>query len=310
MRRKYLPIARPHSRRCNPQPVVLFGCLLGLLAFGACTPAGTDALDEPAPRQATSASTADALRPKLVGDAAPTELTLSGEILTDGNRTARVFPLVGGQVVQVAVELGDEVRWGQPLAVLSSGEITSLQNEHTASTADLAVARKNLAVAEELYQAGLSAEQEVYRARMEVTRAVGTATKHQRQLSVYGMRHEGTYVLHAPLAGFITEKHLTTGLRFTTANVASAFTVANLDSVWVMANVFETDLTRVQLDQPVEIITLSSPDQRLHGRINKVFHVLDHDSKVMKVRCTLPNPGHQLKHGMHARVRILSPAPN
>jgi cobalt-zinc-cadmium efflux system membrane fusion protein len=92
--------------------------------------------------------------------------------------------------------------------------------------------------------------------------------------------------------------------------VASAFTVANLDSVWVMANVFETDLTRVQLGQPVEIITLSSHDQRLHGRINKVFHVLDHDSKVMKVRCTLPNPGHQLKHGMHARVRILAPAPN
>lgn len=302
MTRKYLPIAAPRGHRHSSPKAALAGCLLGMLALGACTPTGTDVLDEPEPRTAAT----DAVRPEPVVEVAPAELVLSGEITADGNRTARVFPLVGGQVVKVAVELGDEVRQGQPLAVLSSGEIASLQNQSTAGTADLAVARKNLAVAEELYQAGLSAAQEVYKARKEVERAAGAATKNQRQLGVYGIGRDGTYVLRAPLAGFITEKHLTTGLRFTAANVESAFTMANLDSVWVMANVFETDLTRVRLGQPVKITTLSYPDQPLRGRIDKLFHLLDHDSKVMKVRCVLPNPGHQLKPGMHAQMRVLA----
>ncbi|WP_201986662.1 efflux RND transporter periplasmic adaptor subunit [Hymenobacter rubidus] len=276
----------------------LIGCaLLGAL-LSSCEEASEE-LTPPAPQQAASTSAQSA--PEAVA-----ALELSGEIAADGNRMARVFPRVGGEVVRVNVELGDEVRQGQVLAVLRSSEIANLQNQHTAGTADLAVARKNLAVVEELYQAGLSSEQEVYKARIEVARATGTTAKNQQQLGVYGVGKDGLYELRAPIAGFITEKNLAAGLRFTAANLQAAFTVANLDSVWVMANVFESDLTQVHRGQALEITTLSYPDQPLHGRIDKLFHLLDHDSKVLKARCTLPNPGHQLKPGMHAHVRVLA----
>jgi cobalt-zinc-cadmium efflux system membrane fusion protein len=268
--------------------------------LGACAESPIDELNQPDSEPQTSAVATAAPEP-----AAP-ELVLSGEIAADGNRTARVFPLVGGQVVRVGAELGDEVRQGQVLAVLKSNEIADLQNQHTAGTADLAVARKNLSVAEELYQAGLAAEQDVYKARTEVARATGNDTRNQRQLGVYSIAKSGLNELRAPLAGYVIEKNLAPGLRFTTANMQTAFTVANLDSVWVMANVFEADLDRVHKGQALEITTLSYPDKPLRGRIDKVFHVLDHDSKVMKVRCTLPNPGHQLKPGMHAQVRVLT----
>ncbi|MGY3090762.1 cobalt-zinc-cadmium efflux system membrane fusion protein [Hymenobacter sp. UYAg731] len=271
--------------------------MLGLLTFPACTPADADAMDEPAPQAVVTES-------KTTTAPAPAELVLSGEIAADANRTARVFPRVGGQVLAVGVDLGDEVRQGQVLAVLQSREIAELQNQSTAGTADLAVARKNLAVAEELFQDGLGAEQDLVRARAELARATGTATRNQRQLDTYGMGQGGQYELKSPVAGYVIEKNLAAGLRFNAANVPAAFTVANLDSVWVMANVFEADLRQVRRGQAVEITTLSYPDQPLHGRINQLFHFLDHESKVMKVRCTLPNPGHLLKPGMHAQVRV------
>ncbi|GAB3670756.1 hypothetical protein GCM10027594_34750 [Hymenobacter agri] len=280
-----------------------FAAALGLLTAAACTPSDADALDEPAPQ-------AVVLQSKTAPEAAAEPLVLSGEIAADANRTARVFPRVGGQVLRVGVELGDQVKQGQVLAVLQSPEIAELQNQRTTGTADLGVARKNLAVAEELFQNGLAAGQDVYKARAELARAQAAATRNHRQLDTYGMASGSHYELKAPVAGYVIEKNLAAGLRFNAANVPAAFTVANLDSVWVMANVFEADLSQVHRGQPVEITTLSYPDQPLYGRIDQVFRVLDHESKVMKVRCTLPNPGHLLKPGMHAQVRVLASPTN
>ena len=272
------------------------GLLAGVLALGACSSPVTEALETLAPEPDSAASA-----PAPASDAG---LLLTGTIEANANHTVRVFPLVGGAVAHMGVELGDEVRRGQVLAVLRSGEIADLQNQRLASASDLAVARKNLAVAEELHQAELVPEQDVYRARKAVEQAAGTSAKIGRQLGVYGVSASGAYTLRAPIAGFVTEKNLTAGMRFTTSHIQSAFTVANLDSIWVLANVFEADLSRVRLGQEVEITTLSYPNAPLRSRINRVFNVLDHDSKVLKVRCTLANPGHRLKPGMHAMVRL------
>jgi cobalt-zinc-cadmium efflux system membrane fusion protein len=300
------PILTPEIARPLRRPAIgPRGLLLGALALNACATPEAEVAKAGAPIQAVSQygpAEAAALE-------TPSELVLSGEIAADADHTARVFPRVGGEVLRVGADLGDEVRQGQVLAQLRSSEIADLQNQHTAATADLAVATKNLAVAAELHQAGISAEQDVYKAEKEVQRAAGTATKSQRQMGVYGVANGSTYTLRAPLAGYIIEKNLTPGMRFTAAQVQAAFTVANLDQVWVMASVFETDLSRVRVGQAVEITTLSYPDAPLQGRIDRVSNVLDHESKALQVRCVLANPGHCLKPGMHAQVRVLDTAP-
>ena len=74
------------------------------------------------------------------------ELTLSGQIATNGDKTVRVYPLVGGVVEQLTVELGDHVTKGQVLAVIRSGEIADLQNQSSTAGTDLAIAQKNLSV--------------------------------------------------------------------------------------------------------------------------------------------------------------------
>ncbi|MDO7852759.1 efflux RND transporter periplasmic adaptor subunit [Hymenobacter convexus] len=283
------------------------GLFLGALALGACSSPQAETAEEITPGLPVSQFEGPAAASAARAEAQP-ELVLSGEIAADADHTARVFPRVGGEVLRVGVDLGDEVRAGQVLAVLKSSEIAEFQNQHTAATADLAVATKNLAVAEELHQAGLSAAQDVYKARKEMQRAAGTATKSRRLLGTYGVAPGATYRLTAPLAGYIMEKKLSPGMRFNAADLQAAFTVANLDQVWVLANVFESDMGRVHEGQAVEITTLSYPDAPVRGRIDRVYHVLDHESKTMTVRCVLANPGHLLKPGMHAQVRVLPEA--
>jgi cobalt-zinc-cadmium efflux system membrane fusion protein len=232
------------------------------------------------------------------------ELAFSGQVVSNGDQTAKVFPLVGGVVEDLKVELGDHVTKGQLLAVVRSGEIADVQNQSSLAGTDLAIARKNLTVAEDQFAAGLISERDLVLARQEARKATGNATKSRKQLGIYGVSSEGRYTIKAPISGFITEKNVTENMQYNDDNVDHFFTIANLDEVWVMANVFESDIAKVKLGDGVLVTTLSYPDKPLRGKIDKLFNVLDPDSKVMKVRVRLANPGYLLKPAMYAQVRI------
>ena len=64
------------------------------------------------------------------------ELTLVGRIIADENRVIEVFPLVGGNVESVKIELGDYVRKGQTLATIRSGEVADFERQNTQAEAE------------------------------------------------------------------------------------------------------------------------------------------------------------------------------
>ena len=232
------------------------------------------------------------------------ELTFSGQVVTNGDQTTKVSPLVGGVVEKLNVELGDHVTKGQVLAVIRSGEIADIQNQGSTAGTDLAIAQKNLAVAEDQFKAGLAAERDVVLARQELQKAQSNLGKTRKQLSVYGVLKDGYYSVTAPISGFITEKNVTQNMQYTAAGAESFFTIANLDQIWVMANVFESDIAKVHVGEDADVTTLAYPDKHFVGKIDKVFNVLDPDSKVLRVRVRLPNPGYALKPEMYAQVRL------
>jgi cobalt-zinc-cadmium efflux system membrane fusion protein len=117
---------------------------------------------------------------------------------------------------------------------------------------------------------------------------------------------DGHYTITAPISGFITDKNVTENMQYTTASAGNFFTIADLDQVWVLANVFEADIANVKLGYQADITTLSYPDKHFIGVVDKVFNVLDPDSKALKVRIKLANPGYLLKPEMYAQVRILN----
>ncbi|MBR7949971.1 efflux RND transporter periplasmic adaptor subunit [Microvirga sp. STR05] len=242
----------------------------------------------------------DTVRNELIRN----ELNLSGQIATNGDKTVQVYPLVGGVVEQLTVELGDHVTKGQVLAVIRSGEIADLQNQNSSALTDLAIAQKNLSVLEDQYAAGLASERDVSLARQELRKAQGNVGKSRKQMAIYGVSADGTYTLRAPISGFITEKNVTNHMQFNDDNVGSLFTVSNLDDVWIMANVFEADIAKVKEGYTADVTTLAYPDQHFTGRIDKVFNVLDPESKVMRVRVRLENPGYLLKPEMYAQIKV------
>ncbi len=232
------------------------------------------------------------------------ELKLSGKITANEDKVAKVFPRVDGHIVKLNVQLGDYVSAGQTLAIIKSRQIADLDNDLNSAVSNIQILKKNLDVAEELFKSGLGAEKEVVTARQELQKGESELRRVRETLKVYDVGKETTYLLKSPISGFVVEKNAVEQMDFNIENIDHFFTISNMTDVWVIADVYETDMNKVKLGYECNITTLADPDRILKGRIDKIFNVLDPESRVMKVRVRLPNPNFALKPQMFASVMV------
>ncbi|MBD2752221.1 efflux RND transporter periplasmic adaptor subunit [Spirosoma validum] len=232
------------------------------------------------------------------------ELTLVGKVVADENRVIKVFPLVGGNVEAVNVELGDYVRKGQSLASIRSGEVADLERQSIQAQSDLLVAEKNLRVAQDLFETKLTSQREVVGAQKEVEKAQAEATRIKEVFKIYGIGKASMYTVKAPIDGYVIEKNVNRDMQLRSDNADNLFTIGQISEVWVLANVNESDIRRVRVGMDASIQTLSYPDEIFQGKVDKIYTVLDPNTKAMTVRIRLNNRGMKLRPEMHATVTL------
>lgn len=232
------------------------------------------------------------------------ELNLTGKITFNQDKVVKVFPLVGGHIEAVKADLGAYVQAGQVLAIIRSGEMADVEQQAIAAKGGLAVAQKNMQVTEDMAQGGLASQRDVVAAREQLQAAKGELNRVNERRGILGSKGSSVYVVKAPVSGFVVEKSASQGMELRSDDPENLFTISNLDHVWVMANVYESDLANVHEGDKARITTLSYPDKVFTGRVDKVFNVLDPDSKTEKVRITLSNADNTLKPEMFANVTV------
>jgi len=232
------------------------------------------------------------------------ELTLTGKISFNEDKVARVFPLAGGFVRDLNVELGDHVKKGQVMAIIRSPEIAGFTREGSAAKSQVHVAEKNAQVATELYKSGNISEIELISAQKDLENAQSELARIQAVLDMYGAQSGSVYPIKSPVSGVIVQKNIALNMELRTEDISPVFIVGDLDDVWVLANVYESDITKIKEGYNAEITTISYPDKVFHGKIDKIFSLMDAQSKVVKARVTLKNPDFELKPEMFANVKV------
>jgi len=89
-------------------------------------------------------------------------------------------------------------------------------------------------------------------------------------------------------------------------NGTNLFTVSDLNVIWVIADVYESDLSKVNIGDPVDITTLAYPDKTFKGTVQKINSLLDPVSKTLKLRIVLNNTDGLLKPEMFTIVKVHS----
>jgi cobalt-zinc-cadmium efflux system membrane fusion protein len=244
------------------------------------------------------------------------ELSLSGKITFNEDHVVQIFPFIGGHVTDVKISLGDYVQKGQLLATINSTEMAGYNSELQSAKSELEIAKKNLEVTTDMRNGGVASEKDLITARADYEKALAQYNKINDIYRIYGNSvnsdesTESEFNIKSPISGFIVSKNINAGMEIRPDNGNSLFTISDLKVVWVMANVYETDLDKIKLNDEVEVSTLSYPDKKFKGKIDKISNVLDPATNVLSVRISLPNNDYSLKPGMFTHVSVLFPGKN
>ena len=246
-----------------------------------------------------------------------------GTVVPNQRAVAEITTLVRGRVVDVYVDLGQEVKAGDLLAILYSSELGLAQSGYLKAVAKLYVAERAFKRAQSLLEEKVIGLAEMQRREGDMISARAEKRESQDRLRLLGMNdeqigrldREQTIQSHvpilAPFDGRIIVRNLTKGEVVETTE--KLFVVADLSEVWVIANIPEKDIPYIHQDQlkhgqTVEVIVTTYPNQIFHGKITYVGDVLDPATRTMRLRLELPNADRKLKPEMYATIRVYSDA--
>ena len=232
------------------------------------------------------------------------ELKLFGKVTADNDKMAHVYPITGGIVASINVELGDYVTQGQLLAVVKSSEVADFQRQLLDAKSDVALAEKNLQVAKDLFTGKLNSEKDVLASEKELEKAHAELTRINEVYSIYHLKQGSEYRITAPISGFIINKDITQNEELRSDRAEEVFVIAQINDVWVLANVNESNISKVALGYEADVQTISYADKIFRGKVDKIFNVIDPTTKAMKILVKINNPDLLLKPEMNATINL------
>ncbi len=229
-------------------------------------------------------------------------------------RTVAVKSKASGEIIELNIETGQEVKAGQLLAVIDPRQP---RNNLAQAEADLEVAKSQLAIAttkqaraDTLYHNGAIAETEVEDAHLAFVTARAQVVRAQAALDIARDQMDDTRV-RAPVDGTIITKDVELGtvISSPTRDVGGGsvlFTMANLDTVQIRTLVDETDIGKVRPGLPATIDVDAYPSRSFSGHVLKIEPqaTIDQNVTMFPALVRIANPEHLLLPGMNAEVEI------
>jgi membrane fusion protein, heavy metal efflux system len=258
----------------------------------------------------------EALNRKLVVEQAhfesvQSELQVPGIIEADPVSMVRIFPPVTGHLIRIEVQLGEAVREGQLLALLSAPDFMQAQSDFIKARSNLNLTAKQLRREQALYDAKIAANADLENAQANYEQAKSDFDTAVSVLHSYGFDPDRDpfgepFRLISPVSGKVVDMATGKG-EFKTDPTQSMMTVADLSHVWLTASVQEKDLHLLKVGQQVSAKLNAYEGDPIEGKVINIGDLLDPDLRATKVRVVLDNPEGRFKPGMFATVLLKQP---
>ena len=239
----------------------------------------------------------------------------SGAVDFDNDQATSVLAPFGGPVARLLVSPGDQVRAGDPLAVVDSPDFAVAISTYRKALATALTDRRLADLDKDLIQHHGVAQREEEQAQTDAANAeadrdaalqglVAMNIDPQVIRDIQGGRpvSRPTGMIRSPIAGTVVEKLITPG-QLLTAGTTPCFTVADLSRVWVMAQLFGADLASVSVGDVAEVETGVATNS-FAGTVDNISAQVNPDTRSVLVRVVVDNPGGFLKKQMYVAVRI------
>ena len=264
--------------------------------------------------EAEEQATAEAAPELAVAEQRTLDIRAEAAGLVEPITTIEIKSKASGEVTNVLVESGQEVRRGTLLVEIEPRDV---RNASAQAEADLEVATARAQTAraqynrvQELRKANVATEQELESAQLEQANAQAALVKARVNVELANERLKDV-TIRAPLDGMIIEKTVEPGVIISSASgsVSGGTTLlkmADLSVVQVRALVDQTDIGRVSEGQIVRVNVEAYPNRPFEGTVIKIEPqaVVEQNVTMFPVLVQLANPERLLKPGMNTEVEI------
>lgn len=270
------------------------------------------------------------------------QLTASGYVVAQ--RRAAVSSKATGRLLELTVREGSPVKKGDLIGRIDAADVRAalaaaaagvLQAQATAGQADAAVrqaqvelrnAQTELERVRGLQGQGFVSPQAVdtAQARQDAARAAVNAAQaglaaaqaavkqSQAQVQVQQVDQQNTEI-RAPFDGVVLVKNANVGDMITpfssaTGTSGAVVTMADMGTLEVEADVSETNVGKVAIDQPVEIALDALPDARFRGSVARIVPTVDRAKATVMTKVRFEKLDARVLPEMSARVVFLSQA--
>lgn len=205
-----------------------------------------------------------------------------------------------GTLVRIHHRLGDVVRAGETVAVMESRDAAAIASERSSANARLVLARSTHAREKRLFDARITAKQDLEAAAAALAEAEAEARRSQAAASAARLSGDGrTLGVTSPISGRIIRSDAKLGSHVLAG--AELFRVSDPDRVQVNASVPAVDARRIG---PGDTAVIELPGgETVSASVRSATPGLDPDSRAATI-VLVPANFHALTPGQGLRVRI------
>ena len=255
-------------------------------------------------------------------------LTASGYIVPQ--RKASVASKGTGRLVYLGVEEGDKVKQGQIIARLEDNDVQAQMDQANANwavakaqleqaEADFEKAQKEYDRNESFWKSKVITDSDFELVKAQYKSAVALVSSAKANVNAYEaaikaaqVQIENT-VIRAPFDGTVLTKNADVGeivapFAAGANSRGNVVTIADMGSLQLEADVSESNIERVKINQPCEIILDAFPDRRYRGGVWKIVPTADRAKATILTKVKFLEIDNKVLPEMSAKVTFLSEA--
>jgi RND family efflux transporter MFP subunit len=148
-----------------------------------------------------------------------------------------------------------------------------------------------------------AADVQVSSIRVDLSTAAYSARLNQLEASA---NSNGTITIAAPIDGVVSDREATIGASVEEAG-KPLMTIINNDRVLASANIYEKDINKIRIGQPVQVKIAGQPSTTVfQGKVTVIGATVEGQSRIVPVKAEIGNVKGQLKAGMFTNIEILT----
>lgn len=239
-------------------------------------------------------------------------LNASGYVVAQ--RKAAIASKGTGRLIYLGVVEGDKVKKDQIIARLENTDIVAQLDEAkanlTLTQADLRNAENTFRRESELFNKGLSSQQVFDQAEANYNRLLASIEVAKARIKQYEVALENT-LIRAPFDGTVLTKNAEVGeivapFGGSTTSKTAVVTIADMNSLLVEADVSESNIERILLNQDCEITLDAYPEKSYAAYVFKIVPTADRSKATVLVKVGFKNYDARVLPEMSAKVSFFT----